>query len=254
MKRCEAALRWVVLVFFAGMSIGLGGCASTQEAMKAKPSEGAGFVPVEQMTKREDLPFQKVWANPEVNWDQYKAIYIADVNTDYLIEANWWQKGLRREQMDQDVQQIAQYMRDKFKEAFRNDPNQRFVVLDVPERGSLTIQMALTELVPSKVVMEALGFAPYGIGMGTKMIKKASGGNSTVAFESRIVDTTSGEVVAMAADREEQKINPVDVKGLTWYAPAKSIIDEWADQFVRIANRKQGEVIEDSSPFSLKPW
>ena len=254
MKRGKAALRWVVLIFFAGMSLGLGGCASTEESLKAKPSEGAGFIPMDQMTKREDLPFQKVWVNNEVDWSQYKTIHIANVHTDYLIEANWWQKGIRRNQMDQDVQEVARYMHDKFVQTFRNDPNHRFVVVDSPQPGSLILQMALTELVPSHTVMEALGFAPYGIGLGVKAIEKASGAESTVAFESRIVDTNSGEIVAMAADREEQKINPIDVKGLTWYAPAKSIIDEWADQFVRIANRKPGEVVEDSSSFSLKPW
>ena len=47
----------VLVAVTLGLSIMLSGCA----AMKAAPSTGAGFVPVEQMAPRADLPFQKVW-------------------------------------------------------------------------------------------------------------------------------------------------------------------------------------------------
>jgi hypothetical protein len=233
------------------MSMGPAGCQS----MKAKPSEGVGYVPMEQMSKREDLPFNKVWVQAGVDWKSYKSIYIKEVNTRYLMEANWWQKNLRRDEMEQDARKVAQYMHDKFMEAFRKDPQNRFRVVTSPEPGSLTLALALTELVPSNPVLEALSIAaPYGSGVAVQATAKETGAKATVAFEGRIEDTASGKVLAMAADREQGKIAPVNLRALTWYGEANVIIDEWADQFVQISNRRPGEIVKDSSPFTLKPW
>jgi hypothetical protein len=41
---------------------------------------------------------------------------------------------------------------------------------------------------------------------------------------------------------------------MTWYGPAKGIMDNWAKQFVQVANRKLGEKITDPVPFTLKPF
>ena len=74
------------------------------------------------------------------------------------------------------------------------------------------------------------------------------------AFEARMRDGATKEIVAMFADRESQKYSPVNIKDLTWYGHARSIIREWADQFVRMANKQPGEIIKDSPPFDLRPW
>jgi hypothetical protein len=241
----------IVSVLLATLSLGLGGCQS----MKAEPSKGAGFVPMDEMSYRADLPFNKVWAKPGVDWTQYKTIYITEVNTRFLMETNWWQKSLRRNDMEKDARHVAQYMQEKFKEAFRKDSRNRFVVIDSPQPGSLTLELALTELIPSHPVMEAMSVAaPYGSGVVVRAATKKSGAKATVAFEGRIVDTSSGTVLAMVADREQGKTAPVNLRALTWYGEADSIIDEWADQFIHIANRHPGEIIKDSSPFTLKPW
>lgn len=231
--------------------LGLVGCQS----MKAKPSEGVGYVPMEEMSKREDLPFNKVWVKAGTDWKAYKTIYIKDVNTQYLMDANWWQKSVRRDDMEKDARKIAQYMHDQFVEAFRRDPQNRFMVVTSPEPGSLTLALALTELVPSHPVLEALSIAaPYGSGVAVQATAKETGAKAMVAFEAKIEDSGTGDVLAMAADREQGKIAPINLRALTWYGEANVIIDEWADQFVQIANRRPGEVVKDSSPFTLKPW
>jgi hypothetical protein len=240
-----------VLLLVVMVSIGLSGCQS----MKAEPSKGAGFVPVDEMSQRADLPFNKVWVKAGVDWNQYKTIYIKDVNTKYLLEASWWQKNFRREDMERDARNIAQYMQDKFKEAFRNDPKNRFQVIAAPQPGSLTLELAITELVPSNPVLEAMSIAaPYGSGVAVQAAAKESGAKATVAFEGKINDTATGNVLAMMADREQGKVAPINLRALTWYGEANVIIDEWADQFVQIANKRPGETVKDSSPFTLKPW
>lgn len=252
-RKREMNRRWLggALVVVVMVSIGLSGCQS----MKAEPSKGAGFVPMDEMSKRADLPFQKVWVKAGVDWNQYKTIYIKDVNTEYLLEANWWQKNFRREDMERDARNIAQYMQDKFKEAFRTDSKNRFQVVPAPQPGSLTLELAITELAPSNPVLEAMSIAaPYGSGVAVQAAAKESGAKATVAFEAKINDTGTGNVLAMMADREQGKVAPVNLRALTWYGEANVIIDEWADQFVQIANKRPGETVKDSSPFTLKPW
>jgi hypothetical protein len=245
----------IVLVGTMLACAGIIGCSTVTEKAKAKPSEGAGFVPVNEMSQRADLPFQKVWVKAGVDWKKYKSLYIKDVNTGYLMQANWWQQSVRKDDMDKDVREVATYMQNKFKEAFRRDPQNRFQVVAVPQAGSLTLEMALTELVPSHPVMEALSIAaPYGSGIAVQAAAKESGAKCTVAFEAKILDNESGQVLAMVADREQGKVAPLNLRALTWYGEANVIIDEWADQFVQVANKRPGEVVKDASPFTLKPW
>ncbi len=247
---------------FLGISLLLSGCATTDsiqssvnDQMKAPPSEGAGFVPMERMAKRADLPFNKVWVKQGVNWSKYRTVYIAPVNTNYLIEATWWQQSIRADQMQQDVRDMARFMRAQFIQAFQTDPRQRFLVVFSPQRGSLTLEMALTELVPSKPLLNAVKIAgPYGSGLAAAVLERGAEAQSAVAFEARIKDSTSGETLAMAADKEYAVARPIDLKGFSWYANAKDIVKTWAVQFVDIANRRPGEVVKPASNFSLKPW
>jgi hypothetical protein len=226
------------------------GCA----ALKAAPSTGAGFVPMGQMAKQEDLPFQKVWFKQGVDLKRYKSIYIPAVHTEFLLQSNWWQQNFRQGQMQEDLATMAQYMRDEFKTAFANDPQRRFQVVEAPQKDSLTLELALTELVPSNVALSVLEYAPYGGGTAVRVMERATGAESTVAFEAKMKDSATGDILAMFADRQVKPIRIIDFKAFTWYAHGKDIIREWAEQFVKLANKQPGEVIEGSSSFTLKPW
>jgi hypothetical protein len=228
----------------------LSGCA----ALKASPSTGAGFVPMEQMAPREDLPFQKVWFKKDVDFKRYKSIYIPEVNTGHLLQSNWWQQNFRQGQMKEDLATMAQYLQQEFKTAFRNDPYRHFQVVEAPQKDSLILELALTELVPTNVALSVLEYAPYGGGAAVRVMEKATGAECTVAFEARMKDSGTGDILAMFADRQVKKIRIVDFKAFTVYANGREIIREWAEQFVRLANQRPGEVIEGSSAFTLKPW
>ena len=240
----------VLAAVILGLSLMLSGCA----ALKAAPSKGAGFVPTEQMGPQADLPFQKVWFKKDVDFTRYKSIYIPPVNTKYLLESNWWQQNFRQGQMQEDLATMAQYMRDEFKTAFANDPSRRYQVVEAPQKDSLTLELALTELVPSNVALSVLEYAPYGGGTAVRVMERATGAESTVAFEAKMKDSGTGDILAMFADRQVKKIRIIDFKAFTWYAHGREIIREWAEQFVKLANKRPGEVIEGSSAFTLKPW
>jgi hypothetical protein len=229
--------------------------SSMDRKLKAPPAVGAGFVPMQQLAKDPHLPFDKAWTNPGVDWQRYRTIYIAPVNTDYLMRANWWQESIRADQMRQDVQNMATFMRTQLITAFQDDPRHRLRVVMSPESGSLTLATAITELVPSKVLLNIIKIAgPYGSGLAASALERGTEAQSTVAFEARFQDTDTGQTVAMFADREYAILRPIDLKGFTWYGNAEDIVRQWAKGFVEIVNRRPGETIRPASTFSLIPW
>ena len=140
---------------------------------------------------------------------------------------------------------MATFMRTQFIKAFQDDPQHRFRVVLTPERGSLTLEMALTELVPSKVLLNAIKVAgPYGSGVAAVVLERGAQAQSTAAFEAKVMDTDTGETIAMFADKEFAIARPIDLKGFTWYANAQDIITNWSQQFVQIANRRPGEIVK----------
>ena len=240
----------IVLLSMCMVAAGAAGCG------KAAPAQSTGFVDTASMTKDPSLPFHLVWRKP--GWDvrRYTTLSVAPVNTSYMFKNTEWQEGLAKADFERDVQNLALYTQEAIKKAFREDPNRRFQVVDVPPTSpdTLILEMALTEVVPSKVVLNALGYAPFGIGLAIKAVRGMANDVSTVAFEARLREASTREVVGMVADREAEQKAAVSVRGLTWYSHAHSIIDTWADQFVKTANRKPGETVEDTKAFTLKPW
>ena len=158
--------------------------SSMDKKLKAEPASGAGYVPMQQLAKNPKLPFDKAWIKQGVDWQRYRTIYIAPVNTDYLMRGNWWQESIRSDQIQQDVQNMAIFMRTQFITAFQNDPHRRLRVVMSPEKGSLTLAMAITELVPSKVLLNIIKVAgPYGSGLVAAALERGAEAQSTVAFE-----------------------------------------------------------------------
>jgi hypothetical protein len=223
---------------------------------KAQPAKDAGFVDSKAMKKDPTLPFNKVWIKPGFEFSSYSKLYIAPVNTAYMLKMTDWQKGERKEDIEKDVAKLGTYTQEALKKAFRDDPKHRFEVVESPTEDprTLVLEMALTEVVPSKVVLNALGYAPFFIGLGITAVRAVAQDVSSVAMEARVRDAGSGEVVAMIADREQEQMAVVSVRGLTWYSHAETIVRHWAGQCVQFANRKPGETIKDTDPFTLQPW
>jgi hypothetical protein len=262
---------WVLLILLPTLL--LSGCATLQSwessaedsldsmqawlnhRLKAQPAAGAGFVPMAQLAKDPDLPFDKAWLREGLDWDRYRTIYIAPVHTDYLKRANRWPETARADRLDQDIQNLATFMRIECINAFLRDPQHRWDVVMSPEPGSLTLALALTELVPSHVLLNAVKIAgPYGTGLAAAALERETESQSTVAFEARVHDTDSRLTLAMFADRQYAIVRPFDLKGITWYGNAKDIMQEWARQLVAVVNRRPGESIRPAKTFSLTPW
>ncbi|MDD2769323.1 MAG: DUF3313 family protein [Methylococcus sp.] len=239
------------------------GCSSVKsgsneaKAVAVEPAPNAGFIQhPERQTQRADLPFQKVWIKPGFDKSGYRELVVAPLNTQYMLEMDWlhdmssasWISNVKA-----DIAELAQYFHDQVVKDFREDPKHRFRIVDNAAQHkdkALRLELALIEIDPSTPVLHALSWAgPPGTGSAVGAVNQRR-----AAFEGRLRDLQTGEVVATFADRDMADIGPIDLTRLTWYGPAKGIMDRWAEQFVQIANRKPGEVVTDPTAFTLRPF
>lgn len=235
---------------------GQGGCRATE-------APSSGFDPnAELMTKNETLPFQRSYWNKAYNANDYTEIMIAPVNTDYLAAQSFWEKvnvaTAVPGQDKKDIASIAEYVRQSFTRAFADDPKHRFTVVNKAGPKTLILEVAITQLVPSKAVLNAIGYItwiPTVISMtGSVATDSQDTGKGVIAIEGRVRDGGSGEIIGMFADREHPSTAIIDVKSLSWWAPAKAIVDQWAQQLVAVANRPPGAVVKEAPAFELLVW
>ena len=219
-------------------------------AAEPKPS---GFMDQKNMTIRGDLPFEMAWIKPGVNWQKYRKVMVAPVDTKHLLASDLWQEMGREGEIERDIKKLAMYTRSAFENAFITDPKKRFKITYSlqPSSDILRLEMALTELTPNKVVLKAAGFIPL-YGLAVKAVNQTN--LSYVSIEIRLKDGRTGEIPAKFADRQKEPFTLVNVEQFSWYGFAEKRIDQWSVKLVETLNRKPGTVVSRSSNFDLKPW
>jgi len=241
----------------------LSGCSAVKsgsndvKTLAVEPAPNAGFIEQpDRDAKIAFLPFQRAWIKPGFDANNYQELVIAPVNTQYMLKMDWlhdmssasWLGNVQK-----DIDELARYFHNQIVKDFKADPKHRFQVIESiaqHKQPALRLELALVEIDPSTPVLHALSWAgPIGTGSAVGMVNQRR-----AAFEGRLRDLQTGEIVATFADRNMQDVGPLDLTRLTWYGPAKGIMDMWAKQFVQIANRKPGEVITDPTAFTLKPF
>jgi len=233
--------------------------------MKAKPAADSGFLAdSEKMAEnRERAPFNRLWVDEKFDLLNYDSLFVAPVNTNFLIEQNTWAKANPRNiKIEDDTKKIAVKMREKVIDAFQSSDENRFKLVDgIPETTAaaktMIFELALTELVPSKAILGAIGVASWAVtpAVGIPIGAVASmADDGWIAIEGRIRDGETGEIVAMFADREKAKTRILDLTSVTWYAHTSEIMGDWSQQFVTLANTPKDFKVEDSNPFRLRPW
>jgi hypothetical protein len=223
---------------------------------RASPAPSAGFVDPKLLKHDPAVPLSKFWRQSNVNWKSYNKIYVADVSTSYILKASNWEKGERNGKYDKDIREIAVYLRSSIINAFRKDPHHRFQVLDHPTHDphTLVLEVALVQVIPSKVLLNLAEQAPYFVGDGIEVVRFVIDDKSCAAYEARIRDARTGKVLVLAADREDEQLAIIDVRGLSWYGDVRGIMDDWSKQFVEIADNEPGQKVEASATFRALPW
>lgn len=114
---------------------------------------------------------------------------------------------------------------------------------------ALSLELALIEIDPSQPVLQAAGWLVPGGTVAAGVVNQRR-----AVFEGRLRDLQRGVVVTTFADRNIQDVGPIDMTRYTWYGLARTIMDNWANLFVQVANRNPGQVITDPVAFTLRPF
>jgi hypothetical protein len=242
-------VRWLVGVL--GTVLALSACETArkgqEKALKAKPAADSGFVEnSDQMKKDEDRPVDRIWYAQADYLDRFTSIYIAPVNTDYLQAMDWWDAasaanlGTNREK---DVAAIARYFRNAVEKAFREDPKKRLKVFDEPSDDTLVLELAIIEMVPSKVWLNTVTQLFIG-----------AWNHGAAAMEGRVRDGKTGDIIAAFADRQHGDTAIISADDYSWYAHAHEVMDDWANDMVRSANATREERVLHSLQFDATPW
>ena len=235
---------------------GLSGCS----LLKAGPAPDSGFLsdPQKMAEHRERAPFNRLWVEDGLDVSQYDSLVVAPVNTDHVIAKSTWARiNVRYLAFDDDLAGVAAEFRQTVIDAFRNAPRNHLRIVDDAGEHTLILELAITELVPSKAFLATIGLAAWaaplevGVPVGAAATFAETG---WIAIERRVRDAATGRVVAMFADREQSKIRVIDVQSLNWYGHAHESMRDWAGQFVELANTPHQFKVEDSSAFALLPW
>lgn len=246
-------MNFLLLSAGAILFIFCGGCKTAYSVMRAEPAPLTDFLPDNKKLKDQeaDFPFRKIWIDDSVDWKKYKKIIVAPVYTEYLLKQDWW-SGVNEEKIASDAKKdccfIAKYMENSFRDSISRDTDHRFNVVSKPGTDTIILEMALTELVPTKAFFNAAemvaGFFVPGMGLLSLL------NSGSVAMEARIKDSESGKVIAMFADREKDTAAIIDIAGLKWYSHAENIIDGWSGDFVKLSNSGNLDV-RAKFPFEL---
>src|SRR4029078_6777532 len=104
---------------------------------RATPAPDSGFLQDPKLMRADkDVAFNRLYVNPKFKDTQFINIYVAPVNTDYVMAQNIWERAtlasVSKEDVKKNVALLAEYMRNAFVKEFRNDPKKRFTVVDEP--------------------------------------------------------------------------------------------------------------------------
>jgi len=236
------------LAMLAPLAILLGGC-------EAKQAPDSGFLTdASKMSHDDRLPVQRVWKDPAVKMLAYDKIIVKDVKTNWQIEKSKREKRNLRNMMgfeEEDIADFAVYTRDAFKKAIEKTPC-RLKLVEQSGPGTLVLELAFVKIVQGKPLANAAktasSFTPIGACLvPVKFAAKAftdSPGQASLAFEGRLVDSVSGQTVAMFAERSKQCTAVLNFDDFTSYGNLKDIVDSWAAKFVEIINKRPLETNE----------
>jgi hypothetical protein len=185
------------------------------------------------MEVRPDIPFQRVWVKPGTDWQRFQNLAIARVNTDHLLQVKVYPRGDTRTLANK----LAGYFEGKLRIGFANDPNRRFRVVRMAGPATLILELALVEVTPA--------LEPGNL--------KRIQGRASAAFEARLRDAATGEVLATIADRTAERRLTMISSVETETPVLRSIIDGWTKRFVSLT-RSPDEHARDDAPAALKTW
>lgn len=219
--------------------------SSTVVGCRAKALPDAGFLDQPQLLKENsEIPFNAAWIKDDADLLSYKKVYVAPVDTTHLLKLDWWQKAsLEPGDQQRWADDLANYFRDKMKAQFADDDPNKYQVVDTPDDQTLIIELAIVEVVPTKIWLNAIGYVVAG-----------AVDQGETGFEGRLRDGKTNRVIAEFKDHEYGQFDVVSVRDLQWAAHSRHTLEGWSNELEDICYRQPDQVVSGMSTVTLLPW
>ncbi|MEK7952420.1 DUF3313 family protein [Luteolibacter soli] len=198
----------------------------------------------------------KTTATPEFQrtdvQQRYSSVYVAPVDISRLAKQDWWQNQNARMKSDvlaKDARKLGKKLEDSLKREILAYPGNRLSIASHPGPKTLTIETAITELVPSKAYWNAGATAAGFVVPGAGLLSAAGSGSIAVAGRAK----DSNGTVATFSDRRSDPLSPINMRGYQWYGGAEKNIEIWAKKGSEFLHAPPGSTVKRASSVTLNP-
>ncbi len=264
------AMRFPHLFFgLLAISTMLPACSTANRLLKPRPAKLTPFFEQPDLAHdgREQFGFQKVWTTPDRRLLEdsltKQKLYIAPVTVGHLGPVKkplaWWgiAWGLKRHERG-----IATRLHKEFTRAFERSPAPYYHLTDGPDRDTVILQLALTELSPTSAGGNIFTTAVKFIVTPLVAPLANLGGFFTkgnIAIEGKMLTPRPGKdppyrPFFQFADKESDKFTLFSLRDYQPYGHAVHTIRDWAVHFEELTRAQKGGRVRDSSAVTLKPY
>jgi hypothetical protein len=197
----------------------------------------------------------EVWVQPAYRGkcisEQFSKVYFAPVITANLSRQGWWQSqsAISQRQLEGDARKLATNFRQSLINAARSAPGRRITVVNQPGPDTLTIETAITHLVPAKAYWNSAATAAGFVVPGAGLLSAAGAGSITV--EGRLTDGNNGAKIATFRDHMKDKMAVININSYKWYGGSEANLQETAVNIASAINSPPGKIINKPSPVTL---
>ena len=215
-----------------------------------RPAEPSPYIKDAYKLEDHDI-FQKVWRSEDFRKEKYTKIAVKPVSTKFLRRLGWWDKkhalayddsgvfpGMKRNDTNVDMaDDFSKYFTDQINNAFKKSKlNQlQWVSHYAADSQTMVLHIEIIELVPLKKFFIGLGLLGDGSFKG-----------GTMAIEGHVREGRTNKLLGMFTDRKIDRISDFSENTkVSWYSHCKPLIEEWCEEFVKLANLKNHRGDED---------
>ena len=197
----------------------------------------------------------EVWVQPAYRGKtisgQFSKVYFAPVITANLGRQGWWtsQSAITQRQLESDALRLAANFRQSLINAARSTPGRRLTVVNQPGPDTLTIETAITNLVPAKAYWNSAATAAGFVIPGAGLLSAAGAGSITV--EGRLTDGNNGAKIATFRDQMKDKMAVINIDSYKWYGGSEANLEEPAVNIASAINAPPGKIINQPSSIKL---
>jgi hypothetical protein len=184
---------------------------------------------------------------------KYSSVYVAPVDTSRLAKQDWWQSQNSRMKSDvlaKDARKLGSQLQSSLKREILAYPGNTLKIASHPGPKTLTIETAITELVPSKAYWNAGATAAGFVIPGAGLLSAAGSGSIAIAGHAK----DSSGTVASFSDRRSDPLSPINMRSYQWYGGGEENIEIWAKKGSEFLHARPGSTVKRASAVTLNPF